>query len=180
MTDSKTTFSVRDIPESWVDAAAEGPVGSPGPLVERRRSGRRLPTGAKPDLVTGALTGIAMTVISGAAWFTVDLSGTYTGPWLAVLLGVLVAIAVRLGSGPAGPEMRMTVGAALYIAGVLATTAVIVRTTYTNLYGRAPSAGQIEDIITSDYVTRPLVVLAWVTGLAVMAWTSFTLKKFRN
>ena len=59
MADSKTTFSIRDIPDSWVDAAAEGPVGSPGPLVERRRSGRRLPTGTRPDLVTGALTGTA-------------------------------------------------------------------------------------------------------------------------
>ncbi len=179
MADSNLQFSVRDIPESWTEAAAEGPEATPGPLVDRRQSGRRLPSGAKPDLVTGMLTGIAMTVISGAAWFSINLSGSYRGPWLAVLLGALVAISVRLGAGPAGPEMRLTVGAALYIISLVSTTFVIIRGNYIALYGRAPTFGQTEDILTMDYLTEPVVVAAWLLGLALMCWSSFALKRFR-
>lgn len=179
MPETNFDFSVRSVPDAWSDAAKEAPQGTPGPLIDRGVGRHRLPSGIRPDLITGTLTGLAMTVISGAAWFALDVGGIYRGPWLAVLLGFLIAVSVRLGAGPAGPEQRATVGGVLYLVAVVATTYFIVRENYANLYRRDPSETQIETIFTDEYLSDPLTVLAWVLGLAVLLWASFTLKSKR-
>lgn len=171
----KDNFSVRTVPESWRAAAAEAPKAEPGPLVDRSRRGQRLPTGLRPDIVTGTLTGIAMAVISGAAWYSLSVGAIYRGPWLAVLMGILVAVSVRLGAGPAGPEMRMTAGATLYVLSVIVTHYFIARQDHITLFREQPSAAQVEDILTSQYLSEPVVIVAWIVGLLAMGWCTFAL-----
>lgn len=176
MPETNFDFSIRSVPEAWSEAAKEAPRGTPGPLIDRGVGRHRLPSGMRPDLLTGALTGTAMTVISGAAWFALNVGDIYRGPWLAILLGALIAVSVRLGAGPAGPEQRATVGGALYLVAVLMTTYFIVRQNYSSLYRRTPAENEVESIITSEYLSDPVTVVAWVAGLVVMLWLTFVFK----
>ena len=181
MSDSNLDFSVRSVPDSWTAAADEAP--KPSEDRRLRQPGfRRLPTGSRPDLVTGTLTGIAMTVIAGAAWYLNSVNAVFTGRWvvfiLSVLLGVLIAVAVRLGAGPAGPEQRVGVGAALYVIAVLGIAFAVSREQFTALNRRSPTFGQVEDLVTTFYLNDIVTVAAWILGFAVMAYTTFALKRW--
>jgi hypothetical protein len=175
MADKEFNFSVRNVPESWSEAAADAPRAEPGPLVDRGRRSQRLPTGLRPDIVTGTLSGIAMAVISGAAWYSLSVGGIYRGPWLAMLMGLLIAVSVRLGAGPAGPEMRITAGAPLYVLSVIVTHYFVARQDHMSLFRDAPSAAQVEDILTRDYLSSPMVIVAWIAGLVAMGWCTYAL-----
>jgi hypothetical protein len=180
MSESNLDFSVRNVPESWTAAADEAPESSNDPILNR--SGfRRLPTGSRPDLVTGALSGIAMTVIAGAAWYLNSVNAVFTGRGvvfvLSVMLGALIAVAVRLGAGPAGPELRVGVGAGLYVTAVLGIAFAVSREQYTALNRRSPTLGQVEDLVTTFYLNDMVTIGAWIAGFVVMAYTTFALKR---
>jgi hypothetical protein len=134
--------------------------------------------------VTGALTGIAMAVIAGAAWYLNGVNAVFTGSVaqfvISILLGALIAVAVRLGAGPAGPELRVGIGAGLYIASILGVAFAVSREQYTALNRRSPSFAEVEELVTANYLNSFTTVAAWILGLAVMAYTTFALKHRRR
>ncbi|MFW2382858.1 MAG: hypothetical protein ACN4GZ_13965 [Acidimicrobiales bacterium] len=183
MSESKLDFSVRNVPDSWTMAAEEAP--QPPDDVRVRQSGvRRMPTGTRPDLVTGALSGIAMTVIAGAAWYLNSVNAVFTGRAvvfvMSVLLGALIAVAVRLGAGPAGPELRVGVGATLFIIAIFGVAFAVTREQYTALNRRSPSFGEVEELVTTFYLNDLGTIVAWTLGLVVMAYSTFALKHRRR
>ncbi len=183
MSENELDFSVRKVPDSWTAAAEDAPQPPVAGRVEQ--SGfRRLPTGTRPDLVTGALTGIAMTVIAGAAWYLNSVNAVFTGSavefLMSILLGALIAVAVRLGAGPAGPELRVGVGAGLYIAAILSVPFAVTREQFTALNRRSPSFAEVEDLVTANYLNSFTTVAAWILGLVVMAYATFALKHRRR
>jgi hypothetical protein len=183
MSESKLDFSVRSIPDSWAAAAEDAP--KPPDDVRVGQSGfHRLPTGTRPDLVTGTLTGIAMTVIAGTAWYLNGVNGVFTGTAadfvMSILLGVLIAIAVRLGAGPSGPELRVGVGAALFVTTILSVAFAVTREEFTALNRRSPSFGEVEDLVTAYYLSRFTIIAAWILGLVVMSYMTFALKHRRR
>ncbi|NNE96396.1 MAG: hypothetical protein HKN24_10245 [Acidimicrobiales bacterium] len=183
MSDSNLDFSVRNVPDSWSIAAEDAPKPPEGPAITRSTV-RRMPTGTRPDLVTGALSGIAMTVITGAAWYLNSVNAVFTSTpvvfVLSILLGALIAIAIRLGAGPAGPELRVAVGAALYVVAILSIAFAVSREQYTALNRRSPTFSQVEDLVTTFYLNDVSTVVAWILGMMVMAWTTFALRHRRR
>ncbi len=183
MSEPNLDFSVRNVPDSWTAAAEDAPQPSDDVRV-RQSTIRRMPTGTRPDLVTGALTGIAMTVIAGAAWYLNSVNAVFTGRgvvfFMSVLLGALIAVAVRLGAGPAGPELRVGVGAALYLIAILSVAFAVSREQYIALNRRTPSVGQVEELVTTFYLNDLVTVVGWLAGLVVMAYTTFAIKRWRH
>ncbi len=184
MSETNLDFSVRNVPDSWNEAAKDAPEPGEG-RVDNRRAGRRLPTGSRPDLTTGTLSGIAMAVITGAAWYLNDINGVFTSGLAdfvaASLMAALIAIAVRIGAGPAGPEMRVGIGAALYIVAILGVAFAVSREQFVAVNRRTPSFGELETLVSSLYLNSFVTVASWIVGLAVMGWSTFALRhRFRR
>ncbi len=101
-----------------------------------------------------------MAVISGAAWYSLSVGVIYRGPWLAVLMGLLIAVAVRLGCRPRRTrDADLTAGAPLYVLSVIVTHYFVARQDHMSLFRDTPSAAQVEDILTRDYLSSPMVIL---------------------
>ncbi len=184
MSEGKLNFSVRNVPDSWHAAAGDAPKSDGTGPATPSRTRHRLPTGTRPDLVTGALSGLAMTIVAGAAWYLNDINSKFTsGPAVigfSIAFGALIAIAVRIGAGPAGPEMRVGIGAALYLSGLFLIAFFASRERYSALNRRSPSFQEVEDIVTALYLNDLAAVVGWIVGLGVMGWMTFALKHRRR
>lgn len=184
MSDGKLNFSVRNVPDSWHAAAEDAPQSDDTAADVSARTRHRMPTGTRPDLVTGALSGLAMTIVAGVAWYLNDINAKFISG-LAVLVfsiafGALIAVAVRIGAGPAGPDMRVGIGAALYLAGLFLLAFFVSREQFSALNRRSPSFSEVETLATDLYFGQVTTLMAWVVGLAIMGWTTFALKHRRR
>ena len=184
MSEGKLNFSVRNVPDSWHAAAEEAPKSDSTGSRQPTRSRHRIPTGTRPDLVTGALSGLAMTIVAGAAWYLNDINAKFTSiPAVfvfSIVFGALVAVAVRIGAGPAGPEMRVGIGAALYLSGLFFIAFFVAREQFGALNRRSPSFNEVETLATDLYLSNVFTLAAWIVGLGVMSWTTFALKHRRR
>lgn len=184
MSEGKLNFSVRNVPDSWNAAAEEAPQADPSRTTTSLKARHRIPTGTRPDLVTGGLAGIAMTIVAGIAWYLNDVNGKFVGavPVLifSIVFGALIAVAVRIGAGPAGPDMRVGIGAALYLAGLFFIAFFVSREQFSALNRRSPSFAEVETLATSLYLSNISTLFGWFVGLGVMGWTTFALKHRRR
>lgn len=161
-TDHDLDFSTSTAPESWFEAAAQAPKGDeqrpfvqPGVLPV-------LPVNNRIDLLMTALTSVAMSVVAGYAWYQMDASGTLRTPWLAVALGVLIALAVRLGGGKGDRGSRAIVAGTFYTVTLVAVTCLAARHNWTVLYGDNGLVSFEEDLMRR--IADPITLVAWAIG----------------
>ncbi|MEL7156056.1 MAG: hypothetical protein AAFN30_05590, partial [Actinomycetota bacterium] len=140
------------IPQSWTEAANEAPGAgvefqavSDGPKV------RVLPTPAI-DMFTAVFAALAMCMISGYTWFELHNRGV-TNPWLAVVLGLLIALTLRLSVGRHDTQTRAVMGLVFYLVTATLVIFLLASRNYESLYGTTPSWGQFEDELFHSQLT---------------------------
>lgn len=160
-TDHDLDFSTSTAPESWFEAAAQAPKGEERPFTQAGML-PVLPVNNRIDLLMTALTSVAMSVVAGYAWYQMDASGTLRTPWLAVALGVLIALAVRLGGGRGDRGSRAIVAGTFYVVTLVAVTCLAARHNWTVLYGDNGLVSFEEDLMRR--IADPITLVAWAIG----------------
>jgi hypothetical protein len=171
--DHDLDFSTRTAPDSWYEAAALAP------KTEERAFRQAslmpvLPQSERADLLLACLTAVAMSVVCGYAWYRVDTTGSLRSPWLAVGLGIMIALSVRLGGGPADPDVRAALACGFYVVTVVAVLFLASRHTYLELYGANRELASFEQELIRTRAD-PLSVVAWISGGVAAARLSLLL-----
>jgi len=160
-TDHDLDFSTSTAPESWFEAAAQAPTSEEHPFTQAGML-PVLPSNNRIDLLMTALTSVAMSVVAGYAWYQMDASGILRTPWLAVALGVLIALAVRLGGGKGDRGSRAIVAGIFYAVTLVAVTCLGSRHNWAVLYGDNGLVTFEEDLMRR--IADPITLVAWAIG----------------
>ncbi len=171
-TETSYDFSMNSVPDSWHEAADEAPAPDPKPLY-KKKSLAVMPIGDKVDLTTAFIASVVMSVLTGVTWYLFETRRVTDSPWLALAVGVFIALAVRLGGTAAEPDIRATVSAVFYLATVLTTVYMIERHDFRLLYTVSPGLKESESALVRDRLTEPTVIFAWVLGLVTTMQLSY-------
>lgn len=169
-------FSVRTAPNEWSDAAADAPESDEKPLYRKRVVGD-LPHRYEFDGVTSSISALAISIAVGVSWYVLEINNALQTPWISVILGLLIAVAVRLGAGPHVPEARATLSVIFYIATLLTVAYMIERYQFVAVYGTDASIAGGERGLVRDRLTQPGTVAAWAIGLLTTIQASYLLRK---
>ncbi len=172
---SDESFSVQSVPETWVEAQEEAGGYDPSPLPSNRSVGV-VPMRQDADALTGTLAGLAMSVALGVTWFAVESRDVIQSPWTAVVAGVFIALAVRLGMGGRHSDIRATLSLIFYIVTVLAVAYFVESFDYREIYGVNPSFQASQTELVRDRLTQPETVVAWAMGTVACLQTSYLLR----
>ncbi len=170
------SFSVRTVPDSWVEAQKDSGVPDPTPLTSRRSIGV-VPLGGEADVLTGTLAGLAISVVVGVSWFAFESQDVVNSPWLAVLAAVLIAVGVRLGVGADHSDIRATISLIFYIVTLFVVAYFIERYDYLRVYGVPPGFQEAQTELVRDRLTEPRTLLAWSIGVFANLQTGYLLRR---
>lgn len=165
-----TDFSTNTIPQSWVDAATEAPGGDGQPIAKTPQI-KTPPIQISLDLFTACISATAVSITGGVAWYFLQTNGVTT-PWLAVALGVILALTVRLSGGRPDVQTRGMLALLFYLVTAAAVIYLVARVNYINLYGSSPGLLDIEEELLYSRLTDPLAIVAWFAGAAASVWVS--------
>lgn len=175
-TKTEFDFSIRNVPDAWNDAAEEGPEGDAVPLRRKRVVGQ-IPHHYDLDLLTACLAGMSMAIVAGTSWYFLEIRNAVTTPWLAMVLGLLIAMAVRLGAGEHHAEVRATISVIFYIATIFTVAYMVERYQFVSLYGNDAVMAGSERGLVRDRLTEPVTLAAWSIGVLVTMQASYLLRK---
>jgi hypothetical protein len=162
-TEHDLDFSASTAPDSWYEAAAQAPQGAERPVTSSSFL-PTLPSSRGVDLAMACLTTLAMSVACGYAWYQIDTTQMVRSPWLAVALGVMIAVAVRLGGGRRDRETRAALAGLFYVVTLLSVAFLATRHSYVDLYGSSPSLVSFEEELFRSRFSDPWTVVAWFAG----------------
>ena len=162
MNEGQLDFSVREMPQAWLDASAEAPQPDETPVVKKTRK-LKSTSHVQMDSVGAVLGAIATSVVGGGAWYYIDTDGVSNSPWLPVILGAVMGLGVRLGGGKPEPSQRASIAVSWYL---LTITAVLYALQRTAVLAYLPDAGwsQIERSIIHGYLRDSQNALALMLG----------------
>lgn len=169
-----TDFSTETIPDSWSEAAGHAPDGDGKALAKMARLTTPMAQGSV-DLFTACLGTAAVSIVAGYGWYQLQKSGVVT-PWIAVALGAVIALSVRLGGGRDDAQTRGMVSLLFYVATASTVFYLVARGNYLDLYGTTPSLKEIENELLHSRLTDPLAIVAWFGGAAASVWISKALR----
>jgi len=175
MTDiDSTTFSMKSIPDTWVEAENDAGGADNTPLV-KNRAVNVVPIRQDADALTGSVAALTMSVMSGTCWYLYESRDVVTSPWLAVPVGVLIAMAVRLGTGSGHGDVRATISLIFYILTVFITAFFIESRDFLLVFGERPGFSELQTELVRDRLTQPMTMVAWMFGLIANLQTGFAL-----
>lgn len=158
-------YSRQQVPQSWTEAASEAP--GAGLSYQSAGAGKghrvRAIPGPRADIFTAFFATAAVSMAGGVAWFQAFIRGA-TYPWVALVMGLAIALALRLSIGPRDGQTRAMMGLLFYLVTASLVVFLITSHTYADLYGTRPSWGQFEDELLRSRLTNPLFLLAWAGG----------------
>lgn len=175
MTDiDSTTFSMKSIPDTWV--AAENEAGGPDntPLL-KTRAVNVVPIREEADAITGTVAALTMSVMTGLVWYLYESRDVITSPWMAIPVGVLISIAVRLGTGAHHSDVRATISLIFYILTVFITAFFIESRDFLLVFGQRPDFYELQTELVRDRLTQPNTMIAWLFGMFATLQTGFAL-----
>lgn len=177
MTDiDSTTFSMKSVPESWVAAQNEaGPVDNT-PL-KKDRAVNVVPIRQDADALTGSVAALAMSVMCGVFWYLYETGDVGASPWLAVPIGMFIAVGVRLGTGPDHSDVRATIAMIFYFLTIFVTAFFIESHDYLLVFGERPGFSELQTELVRDRLTRPMTMVAWLAGMIATLQTGFALNR---
>lgn len=175
MTDiDSTTFSMKSIPDNWIEAESEAGGADNTPLL-KTRAVDVVPIRQEADAITGTVAALAMSVMTGLVWYLYESRDVITSPWLAVPVGVLISIAVRLGTGANHSDVRATISLIFYILTVFITAFFIESRDFLLVFGQRPDFYELQTELVRDRLTQPNTMVAWIAGLFATLQTGFAL-----
>lgn len=171
-TNATFDFSIDHVPEDWKEAQRIAPAPDRKPLQMRHKMAVGL-TSNRVDLLSAGISGLALSVAGGVAWYFIETGGHSSSPILSLALGFIIAAAVRLGGGPGDADVRATVAFVFYTMAVLVTAYMIERHDFQVTYGYTPDLSETEYWLVRDRLKEPLVLLGWAGGLVLSTQISY-------
>ncbi|MEM9133248.1 MAG: hypothetical protein AAF962_07670 [Actinomycetota bacterium] len=158
-------YSRQQVPQSWTEAAREAPgAGISYQSADGHRGPRvRAVPGPGADTFTAFFATAAVSMAGGVAWYQAYIRGA-TYPWVALIMALAIALALRLAIGPRDGQTRSMMGLLFYLVSASLVVFLIVSHNYADLYGARPSWGQFEDELLRSRLTDPLFLAAWAGG----------------
>ena len=167
-------FSTKTIPDSWAEAAAEAPAGDGQGPSPTSGSPAIAPPRTSLDVFTACMAVAATSILGGVAWYILQQNGVTT-PWLAVALGAMMAVAVRVGGGE-DAQTRGVLALFFYVLTASVTIFFITRASYQDLYGSTPNLRQLEQELVFNWFTTRTALAAWLGGAFMANWGSKLLR----
>jgi hypothetical protein len=159
-------FSSRSIPSEWMAAERESPTATDRPVFEP--STRFSPPDLHPRQAGAAWTqaflgGLLGAIIGGIGWYAVHVFGWTTGPWPAVVLGVLIGgLAGWERSVP--PSFRVATTGALYSVAVLVVFTALTLHGLFSIYGEVAGFAEFETMFFNTHLRTATDGLATIGG----------------
>ncbi len=173
------SFSLKTIPDAWVDAQNDAG-GVDNTPIKKDRAVNMVPLREEADAITGVVAAFCMSVITGTCWYLYEIEDVLTTPWLAIPVGVLIAVAVRLGSGADHSDVRASISLIFYILTVFITAFFIESHDFQLVFGERPGFGELQTELVRDRLTQPMTMLGWLAGLVANLQTTFALSNKRR
>ncbi len=172
--DQNFDLSTEAIPASWHDAAAQAPSSSDGPLKKKKSARMRvMPVSDSLDVFTAILVATVTCLIGGYIWYELEKATGDFHPWLALVLGAAVAVAVRSGGGPRDHQLRGFLSLGIYFVALTAVLFILGRGNYIELYGTAPDFLDFEQHLYHSRLASLTSVTAWLSGALVAVALSY-------
>lgn len=165
-------ISMDSVPAGWVDAQIASPLGA-GTAEPLTRPGRinTIPTGqTSPFIANIAALGAAF--IGGTGWYLAHIFDVYRGPWIAVLLGALIALMVR-SAGVGHRSYNAMLSVATYLATLLTVLIFITNRDLTAIYGSAYDFQDFENTLLRTRFQNGWHLLAYGVGILVAGQLAF-------
>lgn len=173
MNTHETDFSIRSAPESWSANANASPMDADNTPLRRRRLMPRVPIREQPDMVTSTLFGGAAAFLVGWTWYDIEASAGAQSPWIAPILGIVIALGVRLGNGRHHADLRATLSTVLYLTTLLCVAYLGERHAYMSLYGSSNDFWVADRALLINRIAVPGVMGFWFIGLVATIQTSY-------
>lgn len=174
-----TSFSLKTVPDTWVEAQSEAG-GADNTPMKKDRAVNVVPLREEADAITGVVAAFCMSVMTGTCWYLYEINDVLTTPWLAIPVGVLIAVAVRLGSGADHSDVRATIALIFYILTVFVTAFFIESHDYELVFGRSPGFDELQTELVRDRLTQPATMIGWIAGLFAVLQTGLALSNRRK
>lgn len=169
-------FSVKKVPESWREAEDEAPTGDDTPL-KRKRFVASIPDQNNFDFLSAFVAALAMGGIGSTVWYFLETRDGFSSPWLAPVLGILIAIAVRLGGGKGQPDARAALASVAYSLSLILVMYLVERYYLRQVWGDNEIVGGIERSLVRRRLSDPSTLLAWAVGFLATILTSYATRK---
>lgn len=166
------------IPSSWHEAASHAPQGTAAPL-QKAGPMRAMPSGKSLDTFTATLSGAVVSIISGYLWFEVEMTTGKPYTWIALIVGMAIAIAVRIGGGPPDHQIRATISMMFYLLTSIVALFLIGRANYSETYGQSASLLDFESQLINTRLSDPMSALALAMGAVLAVFISYAMRRNR-
>ncbi len=176
MTDIDNNYSYRNAPDEWADAETFSDVETDNTPLGRRRVMPSVPTREQADLVTALTSGGIVALATGWLWYSYEIANAVEATWMAPVLGVAIAVGVRISGGGRHPDVRAAVSTVLYLLTVFAVAYLVERTQFLATYGDGSRFWNGNSALLRNRLSDLETVCFWLVGLFASIQTSYLLK----
>lgn len=180
MTDTETNYSLRNTPDSWNQAAEEADIVPDSTPLGRRRVMPSIPEREQSDIVSGTIFGGLIALAGGWLWYQGEVASVGQLAWVAPLLGVALAVVIRIAAGGRDSDVRATLAAVLYLLTILAVAYLVERAQFIQTYGDATQFWNSNTALLRNRISEPMTISSWLLGLVLAIQLSYSLGNRRK
>lgn len=157
-------MSMGTVPENWVEAQHESPTaeGDSGAFTNKSARFNTIPTGHQSTFIEN-VAALGASFVTGSLWYICEVLNLYRGPWIAVALGAVIALAVRF-AGNSGPSYRAVLTVASYLLTLLLVLILITHRELTDIYGGVSEFQSYEQTLVRTRLQDPTHLVAYGLG----------------
>ena len=138
---------------------------------------RVMPIAQGLDAFTATLVATVASLVIGYAWYEMEQATGRFNPWVALVLGAAIALAVRSGGGRRDHQARAMLSLVIYVIGLTVMLFILGRANYIELYGSSPDFLDFEQHLYHSRLASPMSVIAWLSGALATVTLSFLTRK---
>lgn len=165
-------LSMSHVPAGWVEAQGASPIGNIGaPTMATTARFSTMPSSSGSSFIPN-VAALGASLATGTAWLLIDVQNIYSGPWIAILVGAIIALAIRItGLGEAPYKAMLALSA--YLLTTLAVLILATRQDLATVYGSGYSFGDYEDTLIRTRFQDAAQLVAYGLGAIVAAVLAF-------
>lgn len=177
MSTQEKDLSVRTSPPSWRDAQEDSPVKTDNSPLKRTEKVRLMPKGDRVSIFAACIAAMLGGLVGGIGWYLSARWGYVEGPWIAVGLGVLIPVVVRVASSSGDAPIRAGASFAFYLITLLAVLSLLTRDDQLAIYGQIGDFDSFGARFKARYFKDTTQIAAYAVGAIASLQLSFMFKE---